>query len=139
MPYEATGGPPSALFIDHKLAIAVVLVTPPKENYVALLFDLRAGTFLMKQTITKYEEDNWLVDDTGIFRERSGCIVQRLNIRADGLPPRVSAQPRGGLPPLSPIGSSPTDRERYGPGSPNSPQMPPRKSSLPVMANDSSY
>ncbi|KAG9019816.1 hypothetical protein FRB90_005964 [Tulasnella sp. 427] len=88
MPFEAVGGPPSAIFIDHDLAVAVVLATPPGETYHALLFDLRSGTFFMKQSIAKYAEDSWLVDDTGIFRERRGSIVQRLRIVPENLPPR---------------------------------------------------
>lgn len=105
MPIEAVGGSPSALFIDHELAVAVVLVSPaippsPKirnappplelPTFLALIFDLKTGTFLIKQDVTKHEGDSWVVDDTGVFRERSGSVVQRLGVIGDALPVRGS-------------------------------------------------
>lgn len=121
MPFSRVGGTPSAMFIDHELAVAVVLVSPatgsssvntspvvstssaststshysqhtspPSPVFIALVFDLRTGTFLLKQDVAKYEGDSWVVDDTGIFRERSGAIVQRLNVIGSALPMRTS-------------------------------------------------
>lgn len=143
MPFEAVGGPPSAIFIDHELAVGVVLATPPGETYHALLFDLRSGTFFMKQSISKYAEDSWLVDDTGIFRERKGSVVQRLRIVPENLPPRpTTASPPpvvgggfGRSPPmptrLSPISPG------YGPYGPQSagPSSAQRKQSLPFSSS----
>ncbi|KAG8970102.1 hypothetical protein FRC05_000750 [Tulasnella sp. 425] len=115
MPFEAVGGPPSAIFIDHDLGVGVVLATPPGETYHALLFDLRSGTFFMKQSIAKVAEDSWLVDDTGIFRERKGSVVQRLRIVPENLPPRPTM---GSPPPAVGTGRSPGMQTRLSPVSP---------------------
>lgn len=149
MPFSAVGGTPSAMFIDHNVQVAVILVAPTTESspvlptipvqapppgfppgfgsssaassssshsgstyhpsqpqrqnsgppstnspvFVALVFDLRTGTFLTKQEVTKYDGDSWVVDDTGIFRERSGAVVQRLSVIADALPIRAAGVP----------------------------------------------
>ncbi|KAG8994109.1 hypothetical protein FRB94_010105 [Tulasnella sp. JGI-2019a] len=107
MPISAVGGSPSAMFIDHKLSVAVVLVAPTMEpsspttsssshsqdhhshpHFIALLFDLRTGTFLMKQDLTKVKGDSWIVDDTGLFREtaeRGEVIVQKLKVIREAL------------------------------------------------------
>ncbi|KAG8909030.1 hypothetical protein FRB99_000133 [Tulasnella sp. 403] len=136
MPFEVVGGPASAMFIDHDLAVAVILVTPPNETYIALLFDLRSGTFLTKQTVTKYPDDSWLVDDTGIFRERRGSIVQRLRILPEALPPRLagSRSPMSTMAPmpvprLSPVSSGQQLGYMYSPHSPS------RQGSLPPFAS----
>ncbi|KAG8878924.1 hypothetical protein FRB98_005907, partial [Tulasnella sp. 332] len=106
MPISAVGGSPSAMFIDHKLKVAVVLAAPPKAEpdpsqeapayltFTALIFDLLTGTFLMKQDVVKTKGDSWVVDDTGIFRETFGrdevVVVQRLNVIRDALPKRTA-------------------------------------------------
>lgn len=118
MPLSAVGGSPSAMFIDHKLKVAVVLAAPPMSQssaasirttstssdpaqptlaypvFTAVIFDLLTGTFLMKQDVVKPQGDSWVVDDTGIFRETfergEEVVVQRLNVIRDALPKRPS-------------------------------------------------
>ncbi|KAG9026741.1 hypothetical protein FRB95_008513 [Tulasnella sp. JGI-2019a] len=111
IPIYVVGGSPSALFIDHKLAVAVVLVVPetgrdsPSDSssghghqdsqsnpvFFAFIFDTRTSRLLMKQDLSKREDDSWVIDDTGLFRERSEAAVQKLNVVRENLPMRTDA------------------------------------------------
>jgi len=96
MPLDDVCGTPMAMVIDDASQVAVVLVSPDRSIvpntsvFFALIFDMRTGIFLVKQELVRYEGDCWTLDDRGIFRERSGCIVQRLSVIPDALPVRGS-------------------------------------------------
>lgn len=83
------GGTLLAMFIDHDVAVSVILAKRPNGACIALIFDLATVSFLAKQTLEKYLGEDWQVDDGGVFREREGCVVERLKVIREGLPPAL--------------------------------------------------